>query len=48
MFPSVFWQDTGGLSAEYEKSSRFWMAFTLITVPAAAVFSGGLDWVIRR
>ena len=34
------------LSAKYEKSYRFWRTFTLIAVPAAAIISGGLVWVL--
>ena len=36
------------LSAKYEKSSRFWRIFTLITVPAAAALSGGIVWAVMR
>jgi len=36
------------LSAKYEKSSKFWKAFTLIAVPAAAAISGGVVWAASR
>jgi septal ring factor EnvC (AmiA/AmiB activator) len=35
------------LSEKYEKSSRFWKTFTLIAVPAAAILSGGLVWLVK-
>jgi chromosome segregation ATPase len=35
------------LSEKYEKSSRFWKTFTLIAVPAAALLSGGLVWIVK-
>jgi len=34
--------------AKYEKSSRFWKAFTLIGIPAAALLSGGIAWAMGR
>jgi hypothetical protein len=35
------------LSAKYERNSRFWKTFTLIGIPAAALLSGGLVWILK-
>jgi septal ring factor EnvC (AmiA/AmiB activator) len=45
---SETYRKQSALSAKYEKSSRFWKTFTLIALPAAALLSGGLVWVITR
>jgi ElaB/YqjD/DUF883 family membrane-anchored ribosome-binding protein len=36
------------LSAKYEQSSKFWKAFTLIGIPAAAIISGVTVYAVRR
>ena len=36
------------LSAKFEAESKFWRTFTLIAVPAAAILSGGIVWILCR
>jgi hypothetical protein len=45
---SETYRTQSALSERYEKSSRFWKAFTLIAVPAAALLSGGVVWALSR
>jgi hypothetical protein len=45
---SETYRTQSGLSAKYERSSRFWRTFTLIAVPAAALLSGGLVWALKK
>jgi hypothetical protein len=35
------------LSAKYERSSRFWRTFTLIGIPAAAILSGAVVFMVK-
>jgi DNA repair ATPase RecN len=44
---SEIYRMQSSLSARYERSSRFWRTFTLTAVPAAAILSGGLVWVLK-
>jgi chromosome segregation ATPase len=44
---SETYRTQSSLSARYEKSSRFWKTFTLVGVPAAALLSGGLVWLLK-
>ena len=36
------------LSTKYEKRSKFWRTFTIISIPAAALISGGIVWGVMR
>ena len=45
---SEIYRTQSSLSAKYEKSSKFWKTFTLIGIPAAALLSGGLVWIMSR
>jgi chromosome segregation ATPase len=44
---SETYRTQSALSARYEKSSKFRKTFTLIAVPAAALLSGGLVWLLK-
>ncbi|MDR0323636.1 MAG: hypothetical protein LBI12_04220 [Treponema sp.] len=43
---SEIYRMQSALSAKYERSSRFWRTFTLIAIPATAVISGVVVWII--
>jgi DNA repair ATPase RecN len=44
---SETYRKQSALSAKYEKSSKFWKTFTLVAVPATALLSGGLVWLLK-
>ena len=45
---SAIYNKQSSLSARYAKSSRFWRAFTLAGIPAAALLSGILVFITLR
>ena len=45
---SETYRKQSALSARYEKSSKFWRTFTLITIPVTALISGTVVWAVGR
>lgn len=36
------------LSAKYDRRSKFWKNFTIIAIPATALISGGIVWLVAN